>query len=167
MVRAVRHEIFFVLFICANATCMFVSMWPSYCACHRFPCTLLKYNTHQHFRFHMCCFHCPWITLRIHKKTDKHICAWSAISGSSSLGCGVANRTLSSVFPAGHLTVTLFPSCQTGRQLVPTVQGVKPYKRVDRNMYICNASSMLWVQVKTLHAKQYLHINNTRKLASL
>lgn len=50
-------------------------------------------NTHKHEKNQTC--------------THTHKCVQS---GSSSLGCGVANGMLSSVFPAGHLTVTLFPS---------------------------------------------------------
>lgn len=123
---------------------MFVCMWLTFSSIclsyiwHTVYAIILHVNfsctTHQHFHFRMCCFQWSWITLSTHKKKKKnwhkHNCAWSAVSGSSSLGCGVANRMLSSVFPAGLLTVTLFPSWQTGAAASPCYPGREtPEKR--------------------------------------
>lgn len=144
------YKVFLVLLICT--LCMFVCMrhtLSSICLSYtdytiilheNFLCITDQHTTTVHES------HCQ-PTKKVKKKKERkiqrrahmheHNCAWFALSGSSSLGCGVANRMLSSVFPAGCLTVTLFSSW--ANRLLPAIPSMRPQKRGDGNVYVCYA----------------------------
>lgn len=72
----------------------------------------------------------------------EHNCAWSTLSGRSSLGCGVTNRMLSSVFPAGCLTVMLFPSWANMGSSYSLLSWVWDPRR---EMEMCTFSMQQWI----------------------